>query len=71
MDLKAAGRAASQAAAQIDARIKTKLVRRARKHGMTEDEGIELAEALKRAARHTKHLPVSSWRRSPGRLLLF
>src|SRR5262245_38695878 len=56
MDLQAACRAASEAAARSDAKIRTKLVKRARKHGMTEAEGIELAEAWKRAARHTKHL---------------
>ena len=56
MDLHAARRAASKAAAQIDARIKTKLVKRALRYGMTEAEGRELAEALEQAARHTKHL---------------
>ena len=57
MDLQAACRAASEAVAQIDARTKTKLVKRALEHGMTEAEGIELVKAFKRAARHTKRLP--------------
>ena len=59
MDLQATRRAASEAAARIDANIKTKLVKLARKHGMTEVEAIELAEAWKCAARRTKrlHLP--------------
>jgi hypothetical protein len=35
MDLQAVCRAASEAAARIDDRVKTKLVRRARKQGMT------------------------------------
>src|SRR5215470_15740507 len=56
MDLQDACRAASEAAARSDAKIRTKLVERARKQGMTEAEGIELAEAWKRAARPTKHL---------------
>src|SRR5262249_9366264 len=51
-------RAASEAAARSDAKIGTKLVKRARKHGMAEAEGIELAEAWKRATRHTKHLQL-------------
>jgi hypothetical protein len=52
MDLEAACRAASKAAAQIDARIKTKLVKRALKHGMTdENEVLALAEEWKQAAR--------------------
>ena len=56
MDLQTACSAASEAAALSDAKIRSKLVKRARKHGMTEAEGIELAEAWKRAAKHTKHL---------------
>jgi len=56
MDLQAASRAASEAAARIDAMVKTKLVKQARRYGMTEAEGIELAEAFKRAARNTKRL---------------
>jgi hypothetical protein len=58
VDLQAARRAASRAAAEIDARIKTKLVKHARKHGMTHTEGVELAEAVKQAARHTKRLDL-------------
>jgi len=56
MDLQAASRAASDAAAHIDAMVRTKLVTQARRHGMTEAEGFELAEAFKRAARNTKRL---------------
>jgi hypothetical protein len=55
--LKAARLEASKAAARIDAGIKDKLLKRARKHGMTgEREVTELVEAWKQAARHTKHL---------------
>jgi len=64
MDLQAASRAASEAAAHIDAKIRSKLVTRARKHGMVAAEGIELAEALKRAARHTKRLHLDACDRS-------
>jgi hypothetical protein len=66
MDLQAASRAAAEAAACIDARIKTKLVKHVRKHGMTEAEGIELADALKRAARHTKRLRLGKQGRHKG-----
>jgi len=76
MDLQAASRAASEAAARIDASIMTKLVKRARTQGMTEAEGIEIAEAFKRAARNTKRLRLDDQRgnrprrppgKSPGR----
>jgi len=48
-----------EAVAQVDASTKNKLVKRALKHGMTEAEGMELAEALKQAAKHTKRLDLS------------
>jgi len=45
MDLQAASRAAAEAAARIDARVKDKLMKRARKQGMTnEREVTELVE---------------------------
>ena len=63
MDLHAACRAASETAARIDARIKTKLVRRARKQGMTnEGEVIALVEAWKQAAQPTKRLHLGHHR---------
>ena len=52
MDLETASRAASKAAAQINA----KLIKRARKHGLTEAEGIALTETGKQAAMPTKRL---------------
>ena len=60
MDLQAECRAAIEAA---DARIRAKLIKFTRKHGMTEAEAIELAEAWKCAARRTKrlHLPDRHW----------
>ena len=63
MNLKAASRAATEAAAQIDVRIKTKLLKHVLKHGMTEAQGIDLAETWKRAARHTKHLRLGAPRK--------
>ena len=54
--LKAARLEASEAAARIEARIKDKLLKRARKHGMTEAEAIELAEMWKHAAWPNPHL---------------
>ena len=59
MDLQAACHAASVEAARIDVRIQAKLVKLARKHGMTEADGIKLAKAVKRAAGHTKRLPLA------------
>jgi len=57
MRAKVASRAAAEAAAHIDARIKDKLMNRARKQGMTDEREVtELVEAWKRAAKHTKHL---------------
>ena len=57
MDLQATSRAAAEAVARIDARIKDKLTKRARKQGMTDEREVtELVEAWKRAAKHTKHL---------------
>jgi hypothetical protein len=38
------------------ARIRDRLLKRARKHGVTEAKAIELTEAWKRAARKTKRL---------------
>jgi hypothetical protein len=55
--LKAACQTASAEAAYIDAKISDKLLKRARRLGMTnEREVTELVEAWKRAARHTKRL---------------
>jgi hypothetical protein len=55
--LKAACLEASKAAARIDAGVKDKLLKRARKWGMTDEREVtELIDAWKRAARHTKHL---------------
>ena len=54
--LKAACREASEATAKIDARIRDKLLKRARKHGMRESEVADLAEAWKSAAKKTKRL---------------
>jgi hypothetical protein len=55
--LKAACIAASEAAARIDAKVKDKLLKRARRQGMTNArEATELVEAWKRAARETKRL---------------
>jgi hypothetical protein len=57
MDLQAASCAAAKAAARIDTRVKDKLMKRARKHGMTDEREVtELVEAWKQAAKHTKHL---------------
>jgi hypothetical protein len=55
--LKAARMEAAKVAASIDARVKDKLLKRARKHGMTDKREVtELVEAWKRAARPAKHL---------------
>ena len=66
MDLQAASRAAAEVAAHIDAKVKAKLVKHARKHGMAEAKGIELAKALKQAARHTKRLHLDEQGRHKG-----
>jgi len=59
MDLQAASRAAAEAAARIDARVKNKLMKRARKQGMTDEREVtELVEAWKRATKPTKHLDL-------------
>lgn len=58
MDLYAANRAAADAAAEINVKVKAKLLKRALKHGMTEAEAHDLAEAWKRAARHTRRLSL-------------
>ena len=50
-----AARAAAKWAARADAKIKKKLLKRARKHGLTEAEGIELAEAWKHATSPKLH----------------
>jgi hypothetical protein len=63
MDLHAASCAAADAVAQIHVKIKTKLLQRALRHGMTEAEAIELAEAWNCAARHTRHLPFGDLRK--------
>jgi hypothetical protein len=57
-----AARAAAKWAGRIDARIAKKLLKRARKHGMTEAEAIELAQTWKHAARSMKHLHLGSGR---------
>ena len=51
-----AARAAAKEVTRIDARIRKKLLKRARKHGMTEAEAIELAEMWKHAAWPNPHL---------------
>jgi hypothetical protein len=57
MDLQAAARAAAKAVEQIDAKVKTKLMKRARRQGMTnEGEVTALVQAWKQAAKHTKRL---------------
>ena len=68
MDLHAACRAASETAARIDARIKTKLMKRACRLGMTtnEREVAELVEVWKQAAKHTKRLHLRDARPSPA-----
>jgi hypothetical protein len=57
MDLQAASRAAAEEVARINARIKTKLMKRARRQGLSnEREVTDLVEAWKQAAKHTKRL---------------
>ena len=57
MDLHTARVAALKTAAQIDTKVKVKLLKRAQKHGVTDqDEAVALAEAWKRAARKTDRL---------------
>ena len=55
-----AARAAAKEVARIDAKIRKKLIKRARKHGMTEAEAIELAETWTHAA--WPNLPLGSGR---------
>ena len=62
MDLDAAIRAAADVAAQINAKTKTKLVKRAIKQGMTEAEAIDVANAWKCAATHTDRLRLGDLR---------
>jgi hypothetical protein len=57
-----AARAVAKEIARIDARIRKKLLKRARKHDMTEAEAIELAETWKHAARSMKHQHLGSGR---------
>jgi hypothetical protein len=47
---------ALEVVARIDARIRDKLLKRARKHGLNEGDVSELVEAWKRAARKTRNL---------------
>ena len=55
--LQAAQIAASEETDHIDARIRAKLLKRAHKQGITDqDEALALIEAWKRAARKTKRL---------------
>ena len=64
MDLQAVSRAASEAAAQIDARVKTRLAELARKLGMTEAEEITLAAVLFRMpCRALQRLPLGDLRK--------
>ena len=60
-----AARAAAKWAARADAKIKKKLLKRARKHGLTEAEGIELAEAWKHATSPKLHL-MDLWKALQG-----
>jgi hypothetical protein len=55
-----AARAAAKEVERLDAKIRKKLLMRARKHGMTEAEAIELAETWKHAA--WPNLPLGSGR---------
>jgi hypothetical protein len=50
-----AARAAAKWAVRADAKIRKKLLKRARKHGMTGAEGIELAEVWKHATSPKLH----------------
>jgi len=62
------GRAACRAAVEAaEAGIRIKLIKLTRTHGMTEAEAIEIAEAWKRAARHSKHLHPKRHRAAPYR----
>jgi hypothetical protein len=47
---------AAEVVAHIDAKVRDKLLKRARRQGLTTEAGIELAEAWKRAAKKTRHL---------------
>jgi hypothetical protein len=47
---------AAEVVAHIDAKVRDKLLKRVRKQGLTNEIGIELAEAWKRAAKKTKRL---------------
>jgi hypothetical protein len=47
---------AAEVVAHIDAKVRDKLLKRARKQGLTNEAGTELAEAWKRAAKKTRHL---------------
>jgi hypothetical protein len=67
MDAKNPQLAAAEAVARIDSRIRDKLLKRARKHGMTDREAVELAEAWKQAAENTKYLQLPSRAQRPPR----
>jgi hypothetical protein len=57
MDLIAASLAAREAAARIDARIRTRLLKRFRRQGITDEgEANALVDEWKRTARKTKRL---------------
>jgi hypothetical protein len=54
--LRAASAATADLVAAIDAKVRDRLVKRARKHGLSQDEAIKHVAAWKTAARKTKHL---------------
>jgi hypothetical protein len=55
--LKAACRETSEVATRIDAEVKRKLLKRARRQGITnEGEAVKLVETWKRAAKPTRRL---------------
>jgi hypothetical protein len=55
--LKAACRETSEAATRIDAEVRRKLLKRARRQGITNEcEAVKLAETWKRAAKPTRRL---------------
>jgi hypothetical protein len=49
-------KAARREVSKADARVRAGILKRARKHGLSEAEAVELAEGWKRAARPTKRL---------------
>jgi hypothetical protein len=52
--------AARREVSKADARVRERLLRRARKHGLSEAEAAELAETWKRAARPTRRLDLAT-----------